>query len=90
VTTTEKKALARLVARLADARRTRGLSQAVLARRLGKKHQSFVAKVESGERRIDLEDFVRWARLVDLDPGELLVLFEEDLERLPRTRNFLG
>jgi transcriptional regulator with XRE-family HTH domain len=38
--------------RLRDARRQAGLTQAEVATRLGKP-QSFVSKVESGERRLD-------------------------------------
>lgn len=42
-----------LVARLRTAREHRGLSQAEVARRLGRP-QSFISKIETCERRIDL------------------------------------
>lgn len=48
-----------------------GLTQAELARKLGKS-QSFIAKVELGERRLDVHEFVAYARALDLDPLELL------------------
>lgn len=48
------------VANLRRARRARSLTQAQLAAQLGKP-QSFVAKVETCERRIDLIETARWA-----------------------------
>jgi len=42
---------------MADARERQGLTQAELANRLGKP-QSFVSKYESGERRLDLVEFL--------------------------------
>lgn len=42
---------------LADARERQGLTQAALASRLNKP-QSFVSKYESGERRLDVVEFV--------------------------------
>lgn len=43
----------RLLARLVDARQDAGLTQQDVARAL-KKQQSWVSKVESGERRLDI------------------------------------
>ena len=42
---------------MAEVREHQGLTQAELAKRLGK-HQSFVSKYESGERRLDVVEFV--------------------------------
>lgn len=42
---------------IADARERQGLTQAELATRLGKP-QSFVSKYETGERRLDVVEFV--------------------------------
>jgi transcriptional regulator with XRE-family HTH domain len=50
--------------RLQQARRQAGLTQVEVARAL-RKHQSFVSKCESGERRVDvveLEDFAKLYR----------------------------
>ena len=48
--------------------RTKGkLSQAVLAEKLDKP-QSFVAKVEKGERRLDLIEFLTIAEAIGFDP----------------------
>ena len=52
---------------LRAARDSAGLSQRALASRLGVPH-SWVAKVESGERRIDLLEFLRFMTACDADP----------------------
>lgn len=56
-----------LRAELHDARAKAGLSQRDLAARLGVAH-SWVAKVESGERRIDLVEFCWFMAACDADP----------------------
>lgn len=48
--------------RLRAAREEAGLSQTEVARRL-KKTQSWVSKCESGERRVDIIELSRFARL---------------------------
>src|SRR6266403_1448197 len=55
------------------ARKAAGLTQHALALRL-KKPQSFVAKYEGGERRIDVVEFIAIARALGADP---LKLFRE-------------
>ena len=47
----------RLCALLAESRRAKGLTQAEVASRLGKP-QSYVAKYEGGERRLDVIEFL--------------------------------
>jgi transcriptional regulator with XRE-family HTH domain len=42
-----------------------------LAKRLGK-HQSFVAKIETRQRRLDIVEFIVVARALDIDPASLL------------------
>jgi transcriptional regulator with XRE-family HTH domain len=54
-----------------EARDNAGLTQVQLATRLGK-HQSFVAKYEGGERRIDVIEFIAIARSIGTDPVGLL------------------
>jgi transcriptional regulator with XRE-family HTH domain len=61
---------ARLVAMLVAVRKRANVRQQVLAKKLGKP-QSFVAKYEGGERRIDLVEFVAIVRALDADPVEL-------------------
>jgi transcriptional regulator with XRE-family HTH domain len=60
----------RLVRTLAAVRKKAKVRQQVLAKKLGKP-QSFVAKYEGGERRIDLVEFVAIVRALDADPVEL-------------------
>ena len=54
-----------------ETRRTAGLTQQELADRLDKP-QSFVAKYEGGERRIDVVEFLGVAKALDTDPVTLL------------------
>ena len=50
-----------LIDRLVIARKERGLSQEALAKLLGR-HQQFVSRYETGERRLDAVEFVDIAR----------------------------
>ncbi|GJE19443.1 helix-turn-helix domain-containing protein [Methylobacterium marchantiae] len=59
-----------LVALLKQERQRVGLTQQEVAQRLGAP-QSFVAKYEGGERRLDLVEFIAIARAVDAEPREL-------------------
>lgn len=61
----------RLRALLIEAREKAGLTQAEVARRL-KRPQSFVAKYEGNERRIDVVEFIQIARALGVDPRDLL------------------
>lgn len=61
---------ARLIDLLVAVRHRAGIRQHALARKLGKP-QSFVAKYEGGERRIDLVEFVAIARAMEADPLRL-------------------
>jgi transcriptional regulator with XRE-family HTH domain len=56
---------------LVKARKTAGLTQQNVARRL-KKPQSFVAKYERGERRLDVVEFVAITRAIGADPVHIL------------------
>jgi transcriptional regulator with XRE-family HTH domain len=48
-----------------------GLTQQKLAKRLGK-HQSFIAKYEGGERRLDVIEFIVIAQAIGADPVRIL------------------
>lgn len=62
---------AALLELLAAARTERGITQTVLAARLGKP-QSFVAKIEGGERRLDVIELLAFADALNLDALELV------------------
>jgi transcriptional regulator with XRE-family HTH domain len=56
---------------LAEIRETKGVTQAELARRLGRP-QSYVSKYESGERRLDVIEFMEVAHAMGCDPEGLV------------------
>ncbi|ESX43543.1 XRE family transcriptional regulator [Mesorhizobium sp. LSHC426A00] len=61
----------RLLQRLIAARKTKGATQTRVADMLGRP-QSFVAKYEGGERRLDVIEFLDVAEALGVDPCELL------------------
>lgn len=61
----------RVINALKKARKEKGITQAQLAEALGKP-QSFIAKVESGERRLDVVEFVHLAHMVGLEPSTVI------------------
>lgn len=67
------------IAFIASVRKAAGITQVELAARLGKP-QSFVSKVERGERRLDVIEFCEVAEALGLRPANLLGEFME-LER---------
>lgn len=79
---------ARLIAMLVAVREKAGIRQQPLAAKLGKP-QSFIAKYEGGERRIDLIEFVAIARALDADPIKLFREFlagETPAKQPPKVR----
>lgn len=64
---------------LIAARKKAGLTQTQLAVRL-KCHQSFVARVESGERRIDVVELIVLARALEANAADLLTATEAATE----------
>jgi transcriptional regulator with XRE-family HTH domain len=67
---------ARLIAALVAARHAAGIRQQALAKKLGRP-QSFIAKYEGGERRIDVVEFIAIARALGVDPVKLFRDFVE-------------
>jgi transcriptional regulator with XRE-family HTH domain len=61
---------ARLVAVLVAVRHASGVRQQALAKKLGRP-QSFIAKYEGGERRIDVVEFIAISRALGADPVKL-------------------
>ncbi|SCB43307.1 Helix-turn-helix [Bradyrhizobium yuanmingense] len=65
---------ARLMALLVATRQKAGIRQQALAKKL-RKPQSFVAKYEGGERRLDVIEFIVIAEALGADPLRLLRRF---------------
>lgn len=68
--TLHTKPYAKLVEILVEARRAHGLTQQQVAARLGKP-QSYVAKIERRERRLDVIEFIALAHALNSDPADL-------------------
>lgn len=65
-----------LIDAMIAARKAAGLTQVDLAK-VFKCHQSLIARMESGQRRIDAVDMVLWARAVGTDAKHLLEVVEQ-------------
>ena len=61
-----------LIAFLTAKRKDAGLSQTDLAKALGE-YQSFVARMESGQRRIDVVEYENLARILKFDVHEFFI-----------------
>lgn len=61
-----------LIGRLVEERKRLGVTQEELARRLGL-HKQFVSRVELGERRLDVIEFLDYVEALGVDPIDLLV-----------------
>jgi len=61
----------RLVEILVAARKEKRVRQAELARRVGKT-QTFVARIEAGQRRIDAIELLSLCRIIGVDPIKVI------------------
>jgi transcriptional regulator with XRE-family HTH domain len=61
-----------LIGLLVERREALGMTQTQLAERLGE-YQSFVARLESGQRRVDVVEFLELAEVLGFDAGKALV-----------------
>lgn len=69
-----------VIAVLVDARKSAGVRQEDLAKRLGKP-QSFVSRIEGGQRRVDVIEFYAIARALGVDPA---ALYSQVVRQLPQ------
>ena len=60
-----------LVDLLVKKREAKGLTQTELAKKL-RQHQSFVARLESGQRRVDIIELLDIADALEFDPAKLI------------------
>jgi len=66
-----------MIEKLVEARKAAGITQAELGRRIGQR-QTFISKVELGERRIDVAEFIQICRAIHVDPHALIRVAERD------------
>lgn len=60
-----------LIALLIEARERAGLTQTQLAEAIGE-YQSFVARLESGQRRVDVVELIHLAEVLECDPIDIV------------------
>jgi len=65
-----------LIAFLAEKRRQAQLRQIDVAKRL-REHQSWVARIESGQRRVDVIEFLRLAKAIGFSASDLIKKLED-------------
>jgi transcriptional regulator with XRE-family HTH domain len=69
-----------LIAKIWAVRLAKGFTQEAVAGAL-QKHQSHIAKLESGERLLDVREFALLCTLLDADPLPLLALLNRKKAR---------
>ena len=82
---TRTKAHKELIEALLEARRETTLRQHQAAKRLGKS-QTWIARIESGERRVDVVEFLMLCRVYHIDPHALLRKLARFIEPFPTGR----
>ena len=70
------------IKKIVSARKEAGMSQATLAKEVGK-HPPWVAKVEQRERRLDIIEFIAVARALGMKEADLLRSISADLPKKP-------
>jgi transcriptional regulator with XRE-family HTH domain len=65
-----------LIDLLVSTRNQAGLTQRDLAARLKRPH-SFIGRIEAGERRVDVVEFIEIARVLEVDPTHLFAKLVE-------------
>lgn len=60
-----------LIRYLIEKRRETGLKQAELAEKM-RVYQSFIARMESGQRRVDVVELIKLSKILGFDPTEIV------------------
>jgi transcriptional regulator with XRE-family HTH domain len=60
-----------LIGMLKAKRETAGMTQAALAEALGE-YQSYVARLESGQRRVDVIELIQLASILGFEPSQMV------------------
>ena len=68
---------------LVEARSNANMTQDVVAKKLGRP-QSFVSKYESGQRRLDVVEFVEVSKAIGIDPAEVIEQVSKAVEAISR------
>ena len=61
---------------LVETRKSKGITQQELADRMDRP-QSYIAKVETGERRLDVVEFLEWAQALEEEGSQLMQQIEK-------------
>lgn len=69
-----------LITYLIEARERAGLTQTELAEKLGE-YQSFVARLESGQRRVDVVEFLDLAEILGFDATSVMNILKKSKAR---------
>ena len=67
---------------LKAARIEAGLTQTALAERLGRR-QAYISRIEQGERRVDVVEFLDIAHAIGFNPGRFLADFDRQTRTAP-------
>lgn len=76
--TSQSRAYGRFIAKLREARQSAGLTQVTLAARLSRP-QSYVAKYEGGERRLDVVEFLEIVQAIGCDAAAILESVKKEM-----------
>jgi transcriptional regulator with XRE-family HTH domain len=59
------------MAALVEVRTKAGVTQRALARRLARAH-SYVSRIEKGDRRLDVPEFIQWCEVLGANPVDVI------------------
>ncbi|WP_448248105.1 helix-turn-helix domain-containing protein [Thalassotalea agariperforans] len=73
----------KLIGWLIAERKFKNLTQSQVAEKLGYPHQSYISKIESFERKLDVAEYVKLCQVLDVNPHEGI-----DILLKPASRHF--